>query len=97
MTIVEIIKAYKGSIDWMTEMADNYIDIFDSPLSSTADVIFDTWLNDHFTEEGVELVYWWIFEDVDKLLYDDKDNSINVEDIEEFVKYLQENNYVKSI
>lgn len=92
---LKTIETYKKGSDWLFSLEDNFsIDLFDSPIAQSLDAIFDEWLEQNFNEEGCDLVYWWLFEDVEKVItVDDKD--VNVADLEEFVKYLIDNGYTK--
>ena len=92
---VEYLKSYQKGIDFLRNMDDAGLDLYETPLTASADALFQAWLEQILNEEGQDLVYWWLFEDVDKVITDN-DNEINVEDIEEFTKYLLDNGYFKT-
>lgn len=92
---VEYLKSYKKGIDFLIDMDDAGLNLYETSLTASADTMFQAWLEQILNEEGQDLVYWWLFEDVDKVITDN-DNEINVEDIEEFTKYLLNNGYFKS-
>jgi hypothetical protein len=89
------LKAYKEGCDFLRKM-DNYnLDFYETPLSKSSDTMFQAWLDQITNEEGQDLIYWWLFEDVDKIITDNE-VDINVEDIEEFTKYLKDYGYFKN-
>lgn len=60
---------------------------------------FDNFINSFgFTEEGVDLFYWWMYDNVNKIIYKtiepnlfnpkSKKIEINVEDLEDLWKYM---------
>lgn len=50
--------------------------------------ILDAFLKANFNDNGVDLIYWWMFEDVDKVITIDKEISVDVTTIEDLWKYL---------
>lgn len=92
---IKTINAYKEFLDTSDKLMELGIDLAEGPITYSIDTIFDSWLQSILNEEGQDLVYWWLFEDVDKVITDNG-NEINVEDIEEFTKYLLNNGYFKS-
>ena len=91
------ISTYKKGFEWMDKLADDFnIDLFESALSESADAIFDLWLGSILNNNGVEVVYWWIFEDVEKVIYGDNDEVIATLDTEEdLFNYLDKYEYFK--
>lgn len=69
------------------------IEIVDSKLFGITGQIFDQFVYTNFTEEGQDLVFWWIFEDVPKEITVNM-VTYDVEDIDYFYKYLVKNRYV---
>ena len=52
-------------------------------------------LEDIFTKEGFEIIEWWLFEDVEKVItYKEDNKEINVEDVSDLYDFLDEN-YLK--
>jgi hypothetical protein len=69
------------------------INIVDSELHEGANLLFSCFINSHFTKVGKDLVSWWVYEDVNKILYDPENPSIivaDVTDIEDLWKYMIE-------
>ena len=63
------------------------IRLFESDLITDTYNIFDAAIALAFTEEGQDLVFWWLYEDVPKIIYN-KETKIDVEDIEDLWKYM---------
>lgn len=92
---VEYLKSYQRGIDFLENMDNTGLNFYETPLTESADALFQAWLEQILNEEGQDLVYWWLFEDVDKVITVDN-NEINVEDIVELTKYLLDNGYFKT-
>ena len=43
--------------------------LYESDWVMAENEIFDSFLSSHFTEEGCDNIYWWLYEDVDKVFY----------------------------
>ena len=66
-------------------------DIFDSPLINNIYEMFDAYIESHFTENGQDLIYWWLYEEVPKKIYEDTlfgEKETDVENLEDLWKYL---------
>lgn len=59
--------------------------------------MFDTFLNSYFTENGIDLLYWWLYEDVDKIICqkinsdlfeDEKEIEFDVNSIDNLWNYM---------
>lgn len=67
------------------------IDLSESPIVDEYENLFKMIEKIWFTDDGIELVEWWLFEDIeDKKLYSAKDNSViadvnKVEDLYDFM------------
>ena len=91
----EIIIAYKENCDRLEKLEDLGVDLYDGPITSISDLLFDKWVNKITIDEAQELIYWWIFDDVEKKFYDAEGNVTDVvEDIRDFYNYLKNNNYL---
>lgn len=97
-------KEFKSAVDSLSKI-NNYINILEKAginISETDLVqeswkLFDMFIDSHFTEKGCDLVYWWIYEDVSKVIYQDTffgKEEINVEDINDFWSYLKSYNEI---
>lgn len=91
---IKTINAYKRYQDTLDKLADLGIDMWDNGFNDPTDYVFEAYLEEILNDEGQDLVYWWLFEDVEKVFRDDEDKVIaNVESIEDFYNYLKENGY----
>lgn len=87
----------------MMQKFDEYIDsiahklkieLYETPLFEYPSNMFDNFIYSHFTEEGSDLIFWWMYEDVPKIIYQDTifgEVETNIEDIEDLWKYLISN------
>lgn len=91
----EIVIAYKEYCARLEKLEDLGIDLYDGPITAISDLLFDKWVDKVAIGEGQDLVYWWIFDDVEKKMYDSEGNvTDDVKDIKDFYKYLKDNNYL---
>jgi hypothetical protein len=56
------------------KLYDMKIDIFDSKLVEYPAVFFDELMRSEFGEDGLDLISWWLYEDVDHKIYESDDN-----------------------
>lgn len=89
---IKTIEAYKSFLDTSDKLMDLGIDLAEGPITNSLDIIFDAWLTEITNEEGQDLVYWWLFEDVDKVITEDEEDIV-VDDIELFANYMKEHGY----
>lgn len=98
-------KFYSGIERLETAITGNTYDIFlmETDWGIAAGEMLDTFLESHFTDDGIDLVTWWMFEDVDKVIYekpqqldffieeDNKERTVPVETIDELWNYMVKN------
>lgn len=72
----------------------NSRDLFEIDLVQLSFFFFDEYICSHFTEDGSDLIFWWLYEDVPKIIYEN-DIKYNVEDLKDLWNYLVKNNYLK--
>ena len=94
----EQFKKYIRKVEEVSELSgklsDLGIEILDCRELFYADEIFSAWVKSDFGEEGEDLVSWWLYEDVDKILYKEDGGEISLEDIDDLYSFL-EKNYTK--
>lgn len=75
-----------------------YCELFETDWFINVEEMYDTFLESHFTESGIDLINWWKFENVDKIIYQKVDPDLfngeteieyDVEDIEALWDYIQ--------
>jgi len=69
--------------------------LYESDWFQAVGIMFDTFLQSHFNEDGQDLVNWFVFEDVDHIITSETDDlfgnvkvKYNVNNIEDFWNYL---------
>ena len=74
------------------------LNLFECDWYNSVGIMLDIFLDSHFTEEGCDLINWWLFEDVDKIITQKVNPDLfngeskieyNVEDIEDLWDYIQ--------
>ena len=69
-------------------------DLFEIDLVQLSYKFFDNYIYSHFTEEGSDLIFWWLYENVPKVIYEGEIEH-NVEDLKDLWEYLVKNNHLK--
>lgn len=46
-----------------------YCELFETDWFINAEGMYDTFLESHFTESGIDLINWWKFENVDHIIW----------------------------
>lgn len=82
------IKQHQDFNTYLNKLKDSGLDLFETDLIEKAYAIFDTWIESILNEEGQDLIYWWLFEDVDKIIYEDGKDDISVEKLEDLYTYM---------
>lgn len=85
------IKQYQYFNNHLEKLKEDGLNLYDTDLIDKAYRMFDTWIETILNEEGQDLMYWWLFEDVDKILYEEGEPNISVEDIKDLYDYMQSN------
>lgn len=92
---LKYIKAYQDGCKFLRSMDDAGLDFYDTVLAISADTMFQAWLEQITNEEGQDLVYWWLFEDVEKDIYEDNKVIAELKDEESLYSYMKENGLIK--
>ena len=77
--------------DFIDELYKLKIDIYSCRYTDYAGIFFDELMKSEFGEEGLDLVSWWLYEDVDHVLYEDESESkevIDLNNIDDLYDYL---------
>lgn len=61
------------------------IDLFESDWYEAVGDMLDTFLKSHFTEDGIDIITWWLFEDVDHTIWQQVEPTLFEENTE--IKY----------
>lgn len=90
----KVIDIYNGWVDNVEKLSEvltkSRYSLYESPIIDDVGKLFDCFIDSHFTEEGSDLVYWWIYEGVPKEIYEG-DKVISVETIDELWNYFLTN------
>lgn len=64
--------------------------LYDVPL-----IMFDTCINSVLTDTGADLLFWWLYENVDKIIYLEDGSEIDLTNLDDLLDYLYKESYVK--
>ena len=70
-------------------LSDVGIETIDCKELSYASDILAEWIEDSFGPEGKDLVSWWMYEDVEKVVYEEDGSETNLENIDDLYSYLE--------
>ena len=73
------------------QLKDIGINIVESSLYDIPAKLFDNFVEAVCTDEGTDLVFWWMYEDVDKIIYEDE-KEIHLDTVYQLYEYLTEHN-----
>ena len=69
------------------------IDVLNCKYIEYAGIFFDELMRTEFGDEGLDLVSWWLYEDVNHVIYDSNDDNkviADLNDIDNLYDYLME-------
>lgn len=70
-------------------------ELFETDWNIAAQGMLDAFAKSYLTEEGEDLLYWWLYEDVDKIIADSETKEeADVNELENLVDYLWNNKEV---
>jgi hypothetical protein len=91
---IELMKAFNDKVDLLSDNLN--INIIESDFYSIPAQLFDNFIESVCTEDGAELVFWWIYEDVEKVIYESEESSEKVyhlDTVDDLFNYMCQNNY----
>ena len=62
---VETLLKYQNFLDVSDRLMDLGIDLAEGPITEAIDTLLDSWIDSITGEAGSDLIYWWLFEDVE--------------------------------
>lgn len=93
---------FKELVQYIREISDFYdklyklgIDIIECKAYDYAGIFFDKLMLNEFGKDGADFINWWLYEDVDHVIYDDENESTDVNDIDDLYDYLVKQDYGK--
>ena len=79
------------------QLKDIGINIIESPLYDIPAKLFDNFIETVCTDDGVDLVFWWLYEDVDKVICEHigeaEEQKISLDTVYQLYEYLEKNKY----
>lgn len=89
---INLMKSFNYKID---QIKDFGIDLVETPLFDIPAQMFDNFVSAVCTDEGEDLVFWWMYENVEKVIFehDEEGNEkkIPLETVYQLYEYLDEN------
>lgn len=93
------LKEFKEAVNSLRKINDQVNNIYTSykiDLSEMDSIteglnLFDLFISSYFTDKGWNLIFWWIYENVPKIIYESTifgEEEINIEDINDLWSYL---------
>ena len=64
------------------------ISFYESELHKCYYTLFDILLGESFNSDGIDLIYWWMYEDVDKVITSEDNSTIELNSAEDLYDYL---------
>lgn len=84
---LNFMQSFNTKIDQLKDLG---IDLINSDLYELPAKMFDNFIYSICTEEGSDLVFWWLYEDVEKVLIEN-DKKITLNTVYQLYDYLTEN------
>lgn len=84
---IELMQSFNTKIDQFVKLG---MDLIDTPLYEIPARMFDNFIELVCTEEGLNLVFWWLCKD-DEVIYDNGE-PVNIETIDQLYDYMNKNN-----
>lgn len=79
------------------QLKDIGINIVESSLYNIPAELFDNFIETVCTDDGVDLVFWWLYEDVDKVICENvgeaEEQKISLDTVYQLYEYLEKNKY----
>lgn len=88
-TLKEIIELHKHFSNYIDKLSDLHIEIIDTPIWNDFYELFDKMITSSFNEVQADYIFWWLYEDVDKIIYMEDKEEVDVTELEDLYKYLE--------
>ena len=90
---VETLLKYQDFLNVSDQLVNLGIDLAEGPITTAIDTLLDSWIDSITGEAGSDLIYWWLFEDVTKEIYEDDKVVATLDTAADLYNYMKENNY----
>ena len=92
---VETLRNYQKFLEVSDQLMKLGIDLAEGPITMTVDTLLDSWIDAITGEAGSDLIYWWLFEDVTKEIYEDDKVVAVLDTLEDLYDFMKNNEYFK--
>lgn len=92
---VETLHNYQKFLEVSDQLVKLGIDLAEGPITMAIDTLLDSWIDSITGEAGSDLIYWWLFEDVTKEIYEDDKVIAVLDTAENLYDYMKKNEYFK--
>lgn len=86
---IDLVKQYKEQEDKLYE--EFRLELYESTIGDIVGKLMDLCLDTSFTEAGSDLVLWWLYENVDKIIYNEDNTESDVTDINDLWDFMISN------
>lgn len=76
---------FNDAIERMSNGIGQSVYLFETDWCKAEGNLFDAFLKSHFTDDAVDTIYWWLYEDVDKVIYINSEKDLFKEETEETI------------
>lgn len=90
---IKLLMEHDDQEDRIDTLSSLGLDVFDSPLIEYGNMMFERLIKAYFTEEGVEWIFWWLYEkdgDPEMKAWDENHNEIPMETMEDLWNYVEQ-------
>lgn len=77
--------------EFLMEWDKNPILNIESNLYELPGRIFDNFMCEVLTDSGADLLFWWLYEDVNKIIYLEENKKRDVNKLDDLLDYMYEN------
>lgn len=84
---IETVQKFNKVVDQLQELN---VDIVESSLYELPCLMFDNWAKSICTDEGQDMIFWWLYEDVPKIVWENE-KEIDIDTIDDLYDYLKTN------
>lgn len=61
-TFIKVISFHEKACTYLDNLSNLYIDLYDTPVNFALDMYLREFTETYFTEEGIDTIYWYLFE-----------------------------------
>lgn len=61
-TFIKVISFHENACKYLDDLSTLYIDLYNTPVNFALDIYLREFTETYFTEEGIDTIYWYLFE-----------------------------------